>query len=80
MTTKIVIQLFNWIGIPAYLISLLNVLGFRTFDEGKQFILFMLAALFGTARLIVYCVENYQRLKYRSKEEAKIKKWEEKSK
>lgn len=80
MSTKLLIHLFNWIGIPAYLLSLLNVLGFTSFDNAKQFILFLLAVLFGVARLVVYCVENYQRLKYRSREEAKLKRWEQKSK
>lgn len=67
MGTKMIIWLFWGIGLPAYVITLVNIMGFVSFSDAKAFILFAIGVLFSVARLAVYCVENYQKYLYRRK-------------
>lgn len=67
MATKILIWLFYGVGLPSYISSCAVVFGFINISDAKAFILFVLGTLFMTARLIVYCVENYQKYKFRQK-------------
>lgn len=67
MSTKLIIWLYYGIGLPSYTVSCAIVFGWINISDAKSFILFALGTLFMTARLIVYCVENYQRYKFRQK-------------
>lgn len=67
MSTKILIWLYLGVGLPSYITSCLAVFGWINISDAKSFILFALGTLFMTARLIVYCVESYQKYKYRQK-------------
>jgi hypothetical protein len=67
MSTKLLIWLFYGVGLPSYIGSCLAIFGWINISDAKSFILFLLGVLFMTARLIVYCVESYQKFKFRQK-------------
>lgn len=67
MGAKVIIWMFGCFGIPAYIFAWLLKIGIFTISDPKEFILYTILVLFSTARLIVYCVESYQRIKFRQR-------------
>lgn len=67
MYTKVIVWMFLGVGLPSYLLSWLDVLGWIDITGAKAFILFTLAVLTFVSRLVVYCVENYQKYVFRKR-------------
>lgn len=60
MESKLLIGIFSTLGISGYTIAILLNIG-----TWKSFILFVIFALYGLARVVFYCIRQYQESKLR---------------
>lgn len=62
MASRLIIGLLNGLGISAFLGGILFNIG-----DWKAAVLFALGALYGIARLVIYCIKGWQDIRWREK-------------
>jgi hypothetical protein len=57
---KLFLAWFNWVGLPSALLGFIMNIG-----DWKAWVLFFIGAAFGIARVVFYCVKQYQEAQLR---------------
>ena len=65
---KLLLTLMNFIGYPTFVLGVLANIGFLILESWKATTLFIIAALFGLAKLFFFCVRQWQLYLYRRKQ------------
>lgn len=55
------------LGVPSFLLHILNNIGAIRLDNWMLWVLFVLAALMLIARFVVFCVKSWQDIRYRER-------------